>query len=201
MGGPCICLTIHIDRGQLRVRGCNNRPASCLWGCMDSDARPFARLRRPVVDAVDLDRRFGLARPRLERICGSLVGASDAADVVHDTYLVARARIGQLRDPAALEAWLTRIAIRACYDVRRRGRRTVAYPIAVLAAPAGRDAALIELVEGLPPADRTIIVLHYGHGYGLDEIAVLLGLNYATVRSRIARARIRLFRAWTEDER
>jgi DNA-directed RNA polymerase specialized sigma24 family protein len=51
---------------------------------MDSDARPLARFRRPLVDALDFDRRFGLARPRLERICGSLVGASDAADVVHD---------------------------------------------------------------------------------------------------------------------
>ena len=73
--------------------------------------------------------------------------------------------------------------------------------MAVLEAPAGRDAALIELVERLAPADRTIVVLHYGHGYALDEIARLLDLNYATVRSRIARARIRLFREWTEEER
>ncbi len=168
---------------------------------MDTDARSFARLRRPLVDAVDFDRRFGVARPRLERICGSLVGAGDAADVVHDTYIQARARLGQLRDPGSLEAWLTRIAVRACYDLHRRGRRTVAYPMAVLEAPAGRDAALVELVERLPPADRTIIVLHYGHGYGLDEIARLLDLNYATVRSRIARARIRLFREWTGADR
>jgi RNA polymerase sigma-70 factor (ECF subfamily) len=168
---------------------------------MDSEARPFARLRKPLVDTVDFDRRFGLARPRLERICGSLVGASDAADVVHDTYLQARSRLAQLRDPNALEAWLTRIAVRACYDHQRRRRRTVAYPMAVLEAPAGRDAALIELVERLPPADRTIVVLHYGHGYALDEIARLLDLNYATVRSRVARTRIRLFREWTEDER
>ena len=168
---------------------------------MDSDARPFARLRRPLVDTIDFDRRFGRVRPRLERICGSLVGASDAADVVHDTYLLARSRLAQLRDPDALEAWLMRIAIRGCYDLHRRGRRTVAYPMAVLEAPAGRDAALVELVERLPPADRTIVVLHYGHGYALDEIARLLDLNYATVRSRIARARIRLFRDWTEGDR
>jgi RNA polymerase sigma-70 factor (ECF subfamily) len=168
---------------------------------MDSDARPLARFRRPLVDTLDFDRRFGLARPRLERICGSLVGSSDAPDVVHDTYLQARGRLGQLRDPDALEAWLSRIAVRACYDLHRRGRRTVAYPMAVLEAPAGRDAALIELIERLPPADRTIVVLHYGHGYALDEIARLLDLNYATVRSRIARARFRLFREWTGDER
>jgi RNA polymerase sigma-70 factor (ECF subfamily) len=168
---------------------------------MDSDARLLARFRRPIVETVDFDRRFGLARPRLERICGSLVGASDAADVVHDVYLQARSRLAQLRDPDALEAWMTRIAVRACYDLQRRGRRTVAYPMAVLEAPAGRDAALVELVERLAPPDRTIVVLHYGHGYALDEIARLLDLNYATVRSRIARARIKLFREWTEVDR
>jgi RNA polymerase sigma-70 factor, ECF subfamily len=168
---------------------------------MDSDARPLARFRRPLVAIADFDHRFGIARPRLERICGSLVGASDAADVVHDVYLQARSRLSQLRDPDALEAWLTRIAVRSCYDLTRRGRRTVAYPMAVLEAPAGRDAALVELIERLSPADRTIVVLHYGHGYGLDEIARLLDLNYATVRSRIARARIRLFREWTEGDR
>jgi RNA polymerase sigma-70 factor, ECF subfamily len=168
---------------------------------MERDARLLGRLRRPTVDAIDFDRRFGLARPRLERICGSLVGVSDGADVVHDTYIQARSRLAQLRDPEALEAWLTRIAVRACYDLHRRGRRTVEYPMSVLEAPAGRDLALTELIERLSPADRTIVVLHYGHGYALDEIAALLDLNYATVRSRIARARIRLFREWTEADR
>lgn len=168
---------------------------------MESDSRLVTRLRRSQVRTADFDQRFGLARSRLERICSSLVGAGDAPDVVHDVYLQARSRIGQLRDPDALEAWLIRIAVRACYDLQRRRRRTVAYPMAVLEAPAGRDTALVELIERLPPADRTILVLHYGHGYALDEIARLLDLNYATVRSRIARARIRLFREWTEDDR
>jgi RNA polymerase sigma-70 factor (ECF subfamily) len=168
---------------------------------MDSDSRLVSRLRRSQVQAADFDRRFGLVRSRLERICSSLVGAADAPDVVHDVYLQARARIGQLRDPDALEAWLTRIAVRACYDLQRRRRRTVSYPMAVLEAPTGRDSALVDLIEQLPPADRTILVLHYGHGYALDEIARLLDLNYATVRSRIARARIRLFQEWTEADR
>ena len=168
---------------------------------MNSDSRLVSRLRRSRDQAAEFDRKFGLVRIRLERICSSLVGAVDAPDVVHDVYLQARPRIGQLRDPDALEAWLVRIAIRACYDLRRRQRRIVPYPMAVLEAPMGRDAALVELVERLPPADRTILVLHYGHGYALDEIARLLDLNYATVRSRIARTRIRLFREWTEADR
>jgi len=153
------------------------------------------------LDRLEFDRRFGLARGRLEAICGSLIGVSDAPDVVHDVYLQARARIHQLRDPDALEAWLARIAINACHSFRRRRQRLTAYPIAVLEAPGGSDLAFRELIERLPPRERTILVLHYGHGYALDEIASLLGINYATVRSRIARTRIRLFREWTEADR
>jgi RNA polymerase sigma-70 factor, ECF subfamily len=172
---------------------------------MDQGRRlPFPRLlRAAVVTPSEFDRRFGQARGRLEAICCSLVGAADAPDVVHDVYVIARTRLGQLRDGDRLEAWLARIAVNECHELHRRRRRLSGYPIAVLEAPAGStgDVALRELIERLPPRERTILVLHYGHGYGLDEIAAILGLNYATVRSVIARTRQKLFRQWTDAER
>ena len=76
--------------------------------------------RRP---DVDLDSAFASARPRLLRIATSLVGADAAEDVVQDTYLTARARISQLRDPAALEAWLARICVHRSFRIKRRGKR------------------------------------------------------------------------------
>jgi DNA-directed RNA polymerase specialized sigma24 family protein len=42
--------------------------------------------------------------------------------------------------------------------------------------------------------------LHYGHGYRLEEIAVLLDLTHTNVRSIIARARKRLFASWRRAE-
>ena len=71
---------------------------------------------------VDLDSAFASARPRLVRIATSLVGPDAAEDVVHDTYLTARARVGQLRDPAALEAWLARICVHRPADFNHRAR-------------------------------------------------------------------------------
>jgi DNA-directed RNA polymerase specialized sigma24 family protein len=62
------------------------------------------------------------------------------------------------------------------------------------------DIGLRELVEGLPPRDRTVLVLHYGHGYGLEEIATLLDLTHTNVRTIIARTRKRLFAAWRRAE-
>jgi RNA polymerase sigma-70 factor (ECF subfamily) len=151
-------------------------------------------------EAVDLGARFELARDRLVRSAASLVGA-DAEDVVHDAYLLARRRYEQLRDDAALEPWLTRIVINLCYSRHRRRRALAArLPRLLHRSPADRDVALREMVEQLSARDRTVLVLHYGHGYRLEEIAVLLDLTHTNVRSIIARARKRLFASWRRAE-
>lgn len=157
-----------------------------------------------VTDAKDLgdfDARFGLARERLLRITASLVGAQEAEDVVHDTYLLGRRRFAQLRDASAFESWLTRIAVNLCFGLHRRRRRLRELLPAFLSrgAPAS-DIGLRELVEQLPPRDRTVLVLHYGHGYRLEEIAALLDLTHTNVRTIIARTRRRLYAAWCRAE-
>ena len=47
-------------------------------------------------------------------------------------------------------------------------------------------------LAGLPPALRDVIVLFYFDDLKSDEIAVVLGVAHATVRTRLARARERL---------
>jgi RNA polymerase sigma factor (sigma-70 family) len=149
----------------------------------------------------DFDARFALARQRLLGIAGSLVGAQEADDVVHDSYLLARERFDQLRDPSAFEGWLTRIVVNQCFRRHRRTRRLrELLPTLVPRRAAGSDMGLRDLVERLPARERTVLVLHYGHGYGLEEIASMLDLTHTNVRTIIARTRKRLFRAWREAE-
>ena len=149
----------------------------------------------------DFDARFALARQRLLRITASLVGAVDAEDVVQDTYLLGRRRFDQLRDDAAFEPWVTRIAVNLCFGRHRRGARLRALLPGLLPRrqPAS-DIGLRELVEALPPRERTVLVLHYGHGYRLEEIAALLDLTHTNVRTIIARTRKRLYAAWRHAE-
>lgn len=153
---------------------------------------------------VDLDSAFADARPRLVRIASSLVGADSAEDVVHDTYLMARDRIAQLRDPAAIEAWLARICVHRSFRLRRRGRRlqellgALAFP-RVTPPPHGR-LELHELVENLPPRERAVVVLQHGYGYTLDEVAQLVGVSHANARKIASRTRARLLREWLESD-
>ena len=69
------------------------------------------------------DERFAAVRERLLRICHGLVGPDHAEDVVHDTYLRARARHHQLREPELFDAWICRAAINLCYTRHRERAR------------------------------------------------------------------------------
>lgn len=154
---------------------------------------------------VDLDSAFAAARPRLVRIATSLVGADSAEDVVQDTYLTARARLGQLRDPAALDGWLARICVHRSFRIKRRGKRLqellALVPFARVTPASSGRIELHELVEQLPPRDRAVVVLQHGYGYTLAEVAELVGISHANARKVSSRTRARLLQQWQEAER
>jgi RNA polymerase sigma factor (sigma-70 family) len=153
---------------------------------------------------VDLDSAFASARPRLLRIAASLVGADGAEDVVQDTYIAARARVSQLRDPGAIEAWLARIAVHRSFRIKRRGKRLqellAHVPYARFTpAPSGRF-ELHELIVKLPARERAVVVLQHGYGYSMAEVAELVGISHANARKISSRTRARLLQAWLEAE-
>ena len=146
-------------------------------------------------DLASFDRQFADLRPRLLRICTGLVGADHAEDVIQDTYVRSRSRIGQLRDPLRFDAWVARTAVNLCYNTHRSGRRLrdrLPRLVAARPAAADRDVGLRELIERLPPRERTVVVLHYGHGYQTDEIAAKVGTSPSNARTILFRARRRL---------
>ena len=166
--------------------------------------RPAAEAMSPSPDVDLLDQKFPGMRERLIAVCRAVAG-DGAEDAVQEAYLTARKRIGQLRDVNALEGWLTTIAIRHCIDRHRRDRR-FRDRLPMLFQSQERvttesDPALTELIERLPVRQRAVIVLHYGHGYSLPELADLLGLSHTNVRTIILRARRRLYAAWQEANR
>lgn len=120
----------------------------------------------------------------------------DAQDVYQDVFL---RLLGQ---PAApqwapdhLRAWLLRTALNRCADLHRFRLRRPTVPLEEIAeAAAAEDGAaeLWEAVGRLPEKLRTAVHLHYAEGYSTEEIAALLGVPAATVRTRLRRARLRL---------
>lgn len=151
-----------------------------------------------IPDLATFDRRFAEVQPRLLRICSGLAGPDQAQAAVHATYLRTRARLAELSDAEHFDAWVARTAMSVCFN-RRPSERRVRDRLRRLRARRRSDvgpsgAGLREVIESLPPRERTVVVLHYGHGYQADEIAARVGATPSTVLAILTGARQRLAR-------
>lgn len=133
-----------------------------------------------------------------------LVGAfDDAEDIIHDTFLIAFAKIGSLRAGEAVRSWLAQIAISQVH--RRLRRRRLLRRLGMdrdlspegLAALAGVDcgadaradlARLDDVLSRVPVAERTAWMLRRVEGWSLEEVAHSCQCSLATVKRRITAA-------------
>lgn len=124
-----------------------------------------------------------------------------AQDATQQALLSAWRDLPSLRDPDRFDPWLHRLVVHACYGVARSERRwqgkvrmiSDGPTVTPDAAPAlaARD-ELERAFSQLTPEHRAVVVLHHYLGYQLAEIAEVLGMPAASVRSRLLRAMRRL---------
>ncbi len=143
----------------------------------------------------------------LHGYCRSLLAEpADAADAVQDSFVIAAAKLGDLRDPERLRPWLYAVARNECYR-RLRGRARFA-PLeeagevsdTAATEPSGADQeALRELVRsavaGLNPGDREVIELNLRHDLTGADLADALGVPVNQAHALSSRARAQLERS------
>jgi RNA polymerase sigma factor (sigma-70 family) len=123
------------------------------------------------------------------RLLVSMVGAVEAEDCFQETFMAALRAYPRLRPGSNLRAWVLTIAHRKALDAYRgRVRRAVpvAEPEAVderaAAMPDGRDERLWAAVRGLPPRQRSAVVLRYVGDLPHREIAAAIGCSEQAAR-------------------
>jgi RNA polymerase sigma-70 factor (ECF subfamily) len=137
-------------------------------------------------------RVFGMAY----RILGN---RADALDATQDVFLTVFRRASSFKHQAAFSTWLYRLTTNACHDIGRRKAR-IPVPVETLPnQPAGSteghsDTRLVveQSLRGLPEEQRVPIVMRDLYGMSYEEIAAATGSPSGTVKSRIARGRLRL---------
>lgn len=145
----------------------------------------------------------------------------DAEDVSQDVFLRLLRDKTDFVDDGHLKAWLLRVTINRCLEVRRSAWRRRAVigtdeEWATLEAVADGDptddpearalAALAKspvwkAMQQLPEAWRLAVHLHHVEGYSTEEIAQLTHCKAATVRTRLHRARKKLRDALANAEK
>jgi RNA polymerase sigma-70 factor (ECF subfamily) len=124
-----------------------------------------------------------------------------AEDLTQETFLRALQRLETLEDlsPSQCRAWLCKTAKNLYIDqLRRRSREEPDGEEVLLTQSVEEDftlPAVRQLLEALPPEERTLFELRYFQGYDSTELGELFDLPSATVRSRLSSARKRL-RQW-----
>ena len=141
-----------------------------------------------------------------------------AQELTQETFLRCYQFLKSYDPERKFSTWLYTVARNLCIDElkKQRSAREVCLDD-VLPAVDAKDAAaavdrnqqaqcirseedfkLLEALQELPPAARTVLLLHYFQGLSYQEIGETLGLPVSTVKIRIFRAKKILLEKWHE---
>jgi len=145
-----------------------------------------------------------------------MLSDEDAAeDVTQTAFISAYTHLKDYRG-GSFKAWLMRMVTNACYDELRRRQRRPTVPLTPMdddeeeeiespawladgsASPeeqvsAGElDKAVKHCLEDLPDDFRAVVVMVDVEGLDYQEVAVAIGKPLGTIKSRLARARLKL---------
>jgi RNA polymerase sigma-70 factor (ECF subfamily) len=142
-----------------------------------------------------IDAHYELLYRYAYRLSGN---ASDAEDLVQETFGKAMRKMEQLRNPERVKPWLYRI-LRNLYlhRVRDEKRRRVVPMESLGELPAREDAEVPAIdpqrlqaaLDDLDETFRSPLILFYFEGFSYREIAEQMDLPIGTVMSRLARAK------------
>jgi RNA polymerase sigma-70 factor, ECF subfamily len=155
---------------------------------------------------------------RVFSIIGSFFRRRDMIeDIAQEVFAKAYFSLGTFTLGRSFEAWVAKIAVNACYDHLRAGRRRIEqqlphetqqedewFELQMLevardrhaSAERQRDAAEIadRLLSKLEPEDRVVVVLIDRDGFSVKEVSEMTGWGQSKVKVRAFRAR-RVLRA------
>ena len=145
---------------------------------------------------------------RVWALCLRMLGnTEEARDAAQETMIRAWRALPSFRGEARFGTWVYRIAVRTCLDRMRKREETVPLetlqesgfePMDPAPEPEGRvlqaekSKVLRQALDRLPEEMRTALVLTSMDGQSYEEAAEVLEVPVGTVRSRIARAKLKL---------
>lgn len=149
------------------------------------------------------DRLMRTQLQKMYRIAISMLqNEEDAADAIQETVFKCWQKIRQVRNDEYFETWLIRILINQCNDILK-DRKKIMY-VEDIPEIVYEDHYFTnewkEVLNGLNEKYRVVMELYYVDGFSTKEIAGMLHIRDANVRSRLTRGRKQLEQLLSENE-
>lgn len=128
----------------------------------------------------------------LFRLCLITLGnASDAEDAVQETFIKYLQKAPEFENGEHEKAWLITVATNKCKDILRFKSR---HPVVDVDEIKGltketSDSGILDALMTLPDKFRTVLVLYYVEGYGVKDIARMIGKTTSAVKMRLQKGR------------
>lgn len=124
--------------------------------------------------------RFGLSL---------LANASDCEDALQETLYKYMEKAPEFTSQAHERNWLFKVMANECRNIQRLRIRFVPATFDDIPSLEKRDVHALETLQRLPFKLREALLMHFGEGYSVKEIAEILGISQSAVKMRIHRGR------------
>jgi RNA polymerase sigma-70 factor (ECF subfamily) len=172
------------------------------------------RVEREFVDALARQERWAQQQVYEEQF-GQMMGIclrytssrDEAMDLLHEAFIIIFHNITRYRPGTAFNAWVRTVVVNTCIDYYRKNARNRTEDIDHLYQVSSDDPdalsnlteqEILEAVQQLSPAYRTVFNLFVLEGYSHREIGEALDITESTSRSNLLKARIRLQELFAE---
>jgi len=129
----------------------------------------------------------------------------DICDAVQNTLISAYKYLNTLKEEKYFKTWLIKILINKCNDLYINFERdtipidTVELHKIVAIDDFTNNSSIDYLINSLGKDEQTILNLYYLEGYSEKEISEIMNINYATVRTKMKRAKERIATKYNEE--
>jgi RNA polymerase sigma-70 factor (ECF subfamily) len=122
---------------------------------------------------------------------------TEAWDVVQETWVAAIKGLNKLENPGLFVSWLFRVLTNKCIDRIRKKQAEEHLLKNANVKPkssgiSNESEFLSKAVQGLPDEQKVLVMLRFGQGLQIGQIAAILNIAEGTAKSRLHRAIARL---------
>lgn len=130
----------------------------------------------------------------------------DACDAIQETLISAYKNINSLKNNDYFSTWITRILINNCYEIIRKNKKVeylnkqTEINEDIYYESYSQESDLEWVLNQLDNDLKTVTVFYYYDDFSVNEISEILNIPEGTVKSRLSRARDKLYKILKEKE-